>query len=215
MTHTEFYTHDLDEYILSHGKPEDETLYALYRETHLKFFNPRMISGYSQGKFLTLLAQLSKARFILEIGTFTGYSAICLAKGLNTGGMLHTIEIDDELESICRKYFAKAGVQDKITLHIGDAEEIVPKIEGSFDIIFLDAEKKEYPAYFELCANRLVSGGLLIADNVLWNGKVLDPNDHDKSTKAVEAFNQMVTNDKNFDNFILPIRDGLMIAQKK
>jgi len=215
MTNMELNAHDLDDYILQHGTPEDDVLYELYRETYLHHFNPRMISGYVQGKLLTLLVNLTQARKVLEIGTFTGYAAICLAKGLKPGGMLHTIEIDDELEAVSSKYFKKAGLDTQISLHIGDANKIIPTIEGSFDLIYLDAEKTEYPSYFELCSNRLVSGGILVADNVLWNGKVLNPKINDKSTLAVESFNQMVTNDNTFDNFIIPMRDGLMIARKK
>lgn len=207
--------HSLDNYLDEHASKPDDVLHELYRETHLRTVNPRMLSGYIQGCFLKLITQLTKAERILEIGTFTGYSAICMAQGMSKDGKLHTIEINDELESIARKYFEKANLNSKIHLHIGDACEIIPTIDELFDLVFIDGDKLEYLNYYELCLPKVRKGGLIMADNVLWSGKVLETDkEFDKHTLAVDIFNKKITQDPRVENFILPVRDGIMCITK-
>jgi len=206
----------LEDYINEHTSPEDELLHELYRETHLKIMHPRMLSGAAQGTLLQMLASLISAKRILEIGTYTGYSAICMARGMNPEGELHTIDIKEELYEIAHKYIVKAGFEKQITLHTGNALDIIPKIEGNFDLIFIDADKDNYPEYFKILVDRLHKGGLMITDNVLWSGKVVEPlaeNDFDKA--GILAFNKMVQEDDRVENVLLPLRDGLMLARKK
>ncbi len=206
----------LEHYILSCSEEEDEVLKELDRETNLHILNPRMLSGHLQGKILEMFSRMIRPDQILEIGTFTGYSAICLARGLKKGGRLHTIEIDDELESIARKYFIKAGLSDKIVEHIGPAVEIIPDLDTTFDLVFLDADKLEYCSYFDLVFDKLRPGGFILADNVLWNGKVLEtPPTKDSQTKGIIRFNEKIKNDSRVSQVILPIRDGLMLIRKK
>ena len=205
----------LDQYILDHISPEDDFLRELDRETHLKVLRSRMLSGHLQGQILSMISYMIRPKSILELGTFTGYSALCLAKGLAEGGRLHTIEIDDELESVARKYFEKSGMSDRIVQHIGDAREIIPTIEGTFDLVFVDADKREYPDYYRLVFDRIPVGGFLLADNILWNGKVVEPEAADEEqTRGILEFNDMVQNDPRVRNVILPVRDGIMILQK-
>jgi len=205
----------IEKYIDSHSTPEDQLLYELYRETNLKVMHPRMLSGAAQGRLLQMLASFISAKRILEIGTYTGYSAICLARGMDTLGELHTIDIKEELYEIAHKYIGKAGLENSIHQHIGDALDIIPQIEGNFDLIFIDADKKNYPRYFELLVERLNAGGLMIADNVLWGGKVVeDIQSNDKDTQGVIGFNKMVQEDIRVENVLLPIRDGLMLIRK-
>ena len=205
----------LDQYILTHISPEDDFLKELDRETHLKVLRSRMLSGHLQGQILSMISRMIRPKCILEIGTFTGYSALCLAKGLAEDGELHTIEIDDELESIARKYFRKAGMADRIFQHIGDAREIIPSIDRKFDLVFVDADKREYPDYYRLVFDRIPVGGFLLADNILWNGKVVEPEAADEEqTRGILEFNDMVQNDPRVRNVILPVRDGIMILQK-
>ena len=205
----------LEEYIDDHSSSEDPILYDLYRETHLTISHPRMLSGASQGVYLKMMASIISAKSILEIGTYTGYSAICLARGMDDNGMLHTIDIKEELFDIAQKYIHKAELQDKIKQHIGDALEVIPQIEGSFDLVFIDADKMNYSNYYELIIDRLQSGGLIIADNVLWAGKVIEEVlDSDADTKGIIAFNKMVQEDDRVENVILPLRDGLMLVRK-
>lgn len=189
-------------------------LYELERETHLKTLSPQMISGKVQGHLLTLLASLAKPKAALEIGTFTGYASICIAKGLPEGGMLHTIEINAELAAISRKYFEKAGLSDKITAHTGDARSVIPTLEGGFDFVFMDAAKFDYQFYYELVVARMNPGALLVADNVLWDGKVVTKSG-DADTLNMDAFNKLVHDDPRVVNVMLPIRDGILIARKK
>ena len=206
----------LEHYILSCSEEEDEVLKELDRETNLHILNPRMLSGHLQGKILEMFSRMIRPDQILEIGTFTGYSAICLARGLKKGGRLHTIEIDDELESIARKYFIKAGLSDKIVEHIGPAVEIIPALNKTFDLVFMDADKLEYCSYFDLVFDKLRPGGFILADNVLWNGKVLEtPPTKDSQTKGIIRFNEKIKNDSRVSQVILPIRDGLMLIRKK
>lgn len=188
-------------------------LYDLERETHLRTLSPQMISGKVQGHFLTLLSSLARPMLAIEIGTFTGYSSICIAKGLPEGGMLHTIEINPELAHISQKYFEKAQLADKITRHTGDAKHIIPSLGLRFDLAFMDAAKFDYPAYYELLVERLNPGGLLIADNVLWDGKVVSKAS-DADTVNMVAFNKMVHDDPRVENLMLPIRDGILVARR-
>lgn len=205
----------LDQYILDHISPEDDFLRELDRETHLKVLRSRMLSGHLQGQILSMISFMIRPKSILELGTFTGYSALCLAKGLAEGGVLHTIEIDDELESVARKYFGKSGMGDQIIQHIGDAREIIPTIEGTFDLVFIDADKREYPDYYRLVFDRIPMGGFLLADNILWNGKVVEPEAADEEqTRGILEFNDMVQRDSRVRNVILPVRDGIMLLQK-
>jgi len=205
----------LDQYILDHTSPEDDFLKELDRETHLKVLRSRMLSGHLQGQILSMISSMIKPQRILEIGTFTGYSALCLAKGLPENGQLHTIEIDDELESIARKYFRKSGMGSKIIQHIGDARQIISSLEQTFDLVFIDADKREYCDYYELVFDKISVGGFLLADNILWNGKVIDPHEaDDEQTRGILDFNDLVHNDKRVQNAILPVRDGIMLIQK-
>lgn len=206
----------IDKYILDHIEPEDAILKELDRETHLNVVGARMISGHLQGQVLTMLSNMIRPQFILEIGTFTGYSAICLAKGLKENGKLITIEIDDELESIAKKYFEKAGVQYKIEQRIGAALEIIPKLTQTFDLVFIDAHKPEYPAYYNAIFDKIKNGGYIIADNTLWSGKVLNkPAEDDFQTRGIIEFNSMIKNDERVEKVILPLRDGMTIIRKK
>ncbi len=209
---------DVEDYILAHTDPEPEVLYALRRQTHLRTIQPRMVSGHAQGALLTMLARLTAPRLALEVGTFTGYSAIALAMGMTTeGAVLHTVEIDDEREDFIRSYISRAKLSDRIVLHIGDVRNVVDQIVGQFDLMFVDGDKREYPAYYNLLLPRLRHGGLLLVDNVLWDGHVLDanvrPSDH--HTQAVKEFNDMVAADTRVEKIILPMRDGLMLVRKK
>lgn len=210
----DFLHHDLNNYIASFSSPEDEVLQALTRETFLKVQMPQMISGHLQGHFLQLLVQLMQCKNVLEIGTFTGYATLCMAKGLPTNGKITTLDINEELTSICNKYWEKAGIADKIEMHIGKALEIIPTLNQTWDLVFIDADKANYCAYFDAVIDQVKSGGLIVADNVLWSGKVLLEN-KDKDTQNIHAYNEKVHNDLRVENFILPIRDGLNIARKK
>jgi len=210
------FTKELERYIVNHIDEEDDILRELDRETHLKILGSRMISGHLQGAVLTMLSKMIQPESILEIGTFTGYSAICLAKGLQPGGKLVTLEIDDELESIARKYIEMAGLQDQIIQKIGPALEIIPELTGPFDLVFIDAHKPEYSAYYEAVFDKVNSGGYIFADNTLWSGKVLEkPAADDWQTQGIIAFNSLIKNDKRVEKVILPIRDGMTVIRKK
>ncbi len=202
-------------YIESFTTPEPEILSELYRETYLKVLNPRMISGKYQGCFLSLLSQILQPSNILELGTFTGYSAICLAKGLAQNGKLYTIDINDELEDIVNKYIEKSGNSNRIEYINGDAKNIITLLDKTFDLVFIDAEKREYNEYFDLVKDKIRVGGILLADNVLWNGKVVDKSEeNDPATKSIKLFNQRLKESDQFEIIILPIRDGLLMARK-
>ncbi len=206
----------LEKYIEQHSKPEDAVLNELNRETHLKVMMPRMLSGHIQGKLLESLSFMMRPQRILEIGTYTGYSAICLAKGMLEKGLLHTIEIKDELESVIHKYFKKSGLENKIKLHIGNALDIIPQIDENFDLVFIDADKRSYLDYYQAVLPKLRSGGFILADNVLWDGKVVQPiKPSDTYTRSIMAFNEFVVQDSRVENFILPLRDGISIIRKK
>ena len=206
----------MEKYILEHIDPEDDILKQLDRETNLKVLNPRMLSGHLQGQVLSILTRMIRPKNILELGTYTGYSAICLAKGLQPGGKLITIEIDDELESLAKKYFVKAGLQDKIKQITGPALEIIPDLTGTFDLVFIDADKREYSEYYRLIFDKVNSGGYIIADNTLWNGKVIEsPLSRDARTLGIVKFNEMIKNDTRVEKVILPLRDGMTLIRKK
>lgn len=207
---------EIEKYILSHIEPEDLILKELDRETHLNVIGARMISGHLQGQVLTMLSKMIRPQYILEIGTFTGYSAICLAKGLKKDGKLITIEIDDELENLAKKYFKKAGIQHLTEQRIGAALEIIPTLKQNFDLVFIDAHKPEYPAYYKAVFDKVKSGGYIIADNTLWSGKVLEtPAIDDLQTRGIVEFNSIIKNDERVEKVILPLRDGMTVIRKK
>lgn len=203
----------IETYITQHSSAEDEVLRELSRETHLKVQMPQMVSGNMQGQFLEMFSRMLQPKCILEIGTFTGYSAICLAKGLAASGLLYTIDVNEELQPMCARYFEKANLPSKIKHLIGDARKIIPELNETFDLVFIDADKINYANYYDLVIDKLRRGGFIIADNVLWSGKVLDEK-KDKDTLAIHQFNQKLADDNRVRNFILPLRDGLNIAQK-
>ncbi|WP_163709359.1 O-methyltransferase [Mangrovibacterium lignilyticum] len=207
--------YELDKYILEHSSPEDPVLYELDRETNISILRPRMLSGHIQGMLLTMLSHMIQPKRILEIGTFTGYSAICLAKGLSEDGKLHTIELNDELEWIASKYIEKAGLHNQIVQHIGDACEIIPTLAETFDFVFLDGNKREYSRYYDLVFDQVSPGGYILADNILWDGKVVEKVDpRDEQTIGILEFNQKVKDDARVSQVILPLRDGLMLIRK-
>ena len=205
----------LIDYAEQYTKPESELLYRLNRETHLKLIRSRMLSGHMQGRMLQFISQMLNPSQILEIGTFTGYSAICLASGLQKGGMLYTIDKDPELEDMILKYFKEAKLLNKIKLYLGDALEIIPKIDKAFDLVFIDADKENYVNYYELVFDKVRKGGFILADNALWDGKVLEtPKSNDKEAKGIIEFNNHILNDNRVENILLPHRDGLQIIRK-
>ena len=206
----------LENYILEHTAPESEILAELNRETQHKILLPRMLSGHLQGKILEMISQMIQPSYILEIGTYTGYSAICLAKGLKDGGILHTIEINDELESFTRGFIQKSGLESKIKFHIGDASQIIPQLPDQVDLAFIDADKRQYLDYYKLIIEKVRVGGFILADNVLWSGKVTEPLlENDEYTRGIMEFNDFVHNDPRVENIILPIRDGIMLLRKR
>jgi len=206
---------DMEDYILNHIDPEEAILYELNRFTNLKVMHPRMLSGHLQGKILRMLSIMIKPDQILEIGTYTGYSAICLAQGLAEQGHLHTIEVNDEIVEIASSFIERMNLQSKITLHVGNALEIIPTFSQSFDLVFIDGEKSEYLNYYQLVIDKVKPGGYILADNILWSGKVLEQEDaNDYFTKGIKEFNNFMKSDHRVEKVILPIRDGLMILRK-
>lgn len=202
-------------YSISKSEKESKLLNDLYRETYLKVLNPRMISGHYQGRILSLISKIISPKKILEIGTYTGYSAICLCEGLDNDGVLHTIDNNKELIEIQNKYFKKANLTNKIVQHSGDAKNILPSLDEEFDIVFIDADKESYPEYYDLIINKVSSGGIIIADNILWSGKILEKvGKDDQATKSIIEFNNKIIEDDRVKNIILPIRDGLNIVRK-
>lgn len=207
---------EIDEYIKLHIIPEEDFLYELDRETNLSFVHSRMLSGHIQGKILYMLCAMTSPRRVLELGTFTGYSAINMALALPHDALLHTIELRDENEEIISKYIEKAGLSDKIVCHFGDIESIVPSLDEMFDLVFIDADKREYVDYYNLVFDKVTKGGYIIVDNVLWDGKVVDSREQDDpQTAGILAFNELIINDDRVENVILPIRDGMMVIRKK
>lgn len=207
----------LNDYILNHIDAEPEHLYRLERDTHLRLLYSRMCSGHLQGRLLKMLVRMAKPVRILELGTFSGYSAQCLAEGLLSGdAQVHTIEIEDELEDFLRQHFADSPVGHRIHLHIGDARQILPQLNLMFDLVFIDANKRHYPQYYELVLPWLTPGGFIIADNTLWDGHVTDPAyDHDHQTQGIRQFNDYVAADNRVEQVIVPLRDGLTLIRKK
>jgi len=206
----------LEQYILDHMDEEDEVLAELNRETNLKILRPRMLSGHIQGKFLEMISKMIQPEKILEIGTYTGYSSICLSRGLKENGCLHTIEMNDELESVILKYFRKAQVEHKIQMHIGDALEIIPQIDELFDLVFIDGDKTQYMDYYTLTFEKVKQGGYFLIDNILWSGKITEkPASNDYQTKALIEFNDFIKNDSRIEKCILPFRDGIYLLRKK
>ena len=205
----------IEDYIRKNSSKEPEILKDLNKETYLKVLNPRMLSGHIQGRFLSIITKLIKPKKILEIGTYTGYSAICMAEGLIENGIIHTIDINEELVSIQNKYFAKSKCNNSIMQHVGDARSIIKNINEKFDLVFLDADKENYIEYYELVIEKVKKGGLIIADNVLWTGKVVEPEkDDDELTQYLIDFNKMINEDDRVENIILPLRDGLNVILK-
>ncbi len=204
----------LEDYIQNHSEDEPEILQELTRETHLKIVRPRMLTGHFQGRVLSMLSKIINPKNILEIGTYTGYSAICLAEGMQKDGTLYTIDINPELTAIQRRYFDKSGFGKQIVQHTGNAQDIVPKLDIVFDLVFIDAEKTEYPNYLEAVLKKTKTGSIILSDNVLWSGKVVEPVDpKDKATKTVLAYNKALKEDSRLETVLLPIRDGLTLSR--
>ncbi|MEZ5196971.1 MAG: O-methyltransferase [Bacteroidales bacterium] len=206
----------LTKYIEEHTTPESELLYKLDRETHLKTFYPRMLSGNTQGKFLEMISCMIRPEAILEIGTFTGYSAICLSRGLTETGVLHTIEINPEIQNISEKYIKMTDYSQKIKRYIGNALEVIPTIDETFDLVFIDADKENYLSYYKLVYDKVCPGGFILADNALWGGKVIQEiNNSDKETRGILEFNDFIQNDNRVENVLVSLRDGIMMIRKK
>ena len=210
MTNTQ---KSIQQYCQEHTSPPSLILQDLERQTYLKTLAPQMISGYFQGRLLSMVSQMIRPKTILEIGTFTGYSAICLAEGLPPDGKLHTIEVNPEYQSLSHQYFTEAGLSNKIEQYLGDALTIVPQLNLTFDLVFIDASKVSYPIYFDLIFEKITSGGYILVDNMLWSGKVLEDDD-DPETATLRDFAKSLQDDSRIENILLPIRDGLMICRK-
>jgi len=212
-----FIPEKLDNYVVAHTEDEPELLDHLNRETYQKILQPRMLSGAYQGRVLSMISKLINPKNILEIGTYTGYSALCLAEGMQDSGALHTIDINEELIDFQRKYFDKSDYGNQIHQHLGDALKIIPKLDISFDLVFIDADKENYSNYFNIIIDKLNTGGIILSDNVLWSGKILETTfkKDDTSTPALIEYNALLKADKRVETVVLPIRDGLTISRKK
>ena len=212
----DFLPKEIEEYALKNSDAELDVLKCLNRETHLKMTMPQMLSGHMQGLMLQMFSKMIRPKNILEIGTFTGYSAICLAQGLQDGGKLHTIDVNEEFKEIITRYIKEAGLEGRIQLHIGSAVNILPLLKEEFDLVFIDADKENYSTYYDLVFPKVKQGGFIIADNVLWSGKILNsPMKMDVETKSLYDYSQKIQSDSRVENVLLPLRDGLMIARKK
>ena len=211
-----FIPQNLDDYVVNHSENEPELLQQLNRETYQKILQPRMLSGHYQGRVLSMISKLTNPKNILEIGTYTGYSALCLAEGLQANGELDTIDINEELQDFSQKYFDKSDYSKQIVQHLGDALEIIPKLDKTFDLVFIDADKENYSNYFNIIIDKLNPGGIILSDNVLWSGKILDTTikKDDTSTPALIEYNKLLKNDNRVETVVLPIRDGLTISRK-
>ncbi len=209
----DFIPSNITAYAEEHTSQESPLLKRINRETHVGVMRPRMLSGHLQGRFLSMISHMIHANVILEVGTYTGYSTLCLAEGLPPGGKLITIEINEELESRVRNYFQEAAKQQVIDLRIGDALKIIPSLPGPFDLVWIDADKENYGLYYDLIIEKVPSGGFILADNVLWSGKVVDKA-ADKDTKAMVVFNQKIRKDPRVENVLMPVRDGIMMMRK-
>jgi predicted O-methyltransferase YrrM len=206
----------LENYILQHLDPEEELLHTLYRETHLTQINPRMASGHLQGRVLTMLCRMIRPKRILELGTFTGYAALCMAAALPSDGELHTIEIDDELEPVIRRYLDQSTDGNKVYLHIGNTLDVIPRLKAPFELVYMDADKRQYIEDYEAVLPLVSKGGFILADNTLWGGKVLnEPHSGDKQTAGVRRFNEHIAHDNRVEKAIIPMRDGLTLLMKK
>ncbi|GHA46044.1 O-methyltransferase [Salinimicrobium marinum] len=211
-----FLPQEIDDYVVKHSAKEPELLQQLNRETNQKVLQPRMLSGHYQGRILSMISKLVQPASILEIGTYTGYSALCLAEGMKPGGVLHTIDVNEELFDLQKKYFEASPFSNQIIQHLGDATEVIPTLETDYDLVFIDADKPNYPRYFELIMERLKPGGIIISDNVLWSGKVIEPlKEGDESTAALLEYNRLLEEDIRLETVMLPIRDGLTISRRK
>lgn len=206
----------IEKYILDHSSSQDPILHELFRQTNLTLFHPRRSTDHLSGLFLEMISKMVRPSRILEIGTFSGYGTISLSRGLQDDGLIHSIEINDELEDFILEGFEKAGIKDKVILHIGDALEIIPTIEDSFDLVFIDAEKNQYSEYFDQIIDKVKPGGFILADNVLWSGKVVEDNipGNDHFTKGILDFNKKVQIDSRVENLLLPVYDGIMVIRK-
>ncbi|WP_373057031.1 O-methyltransferase [Zunongwangia sp. H14] len=212
----DFLPQNIEDYIVEHSQKEPELLGKLNRETHQKILQPRMLSGHYQGRVLSLLSKIIKPHTILEIGTYTGYSALSLAEGLSQNGILHTIDINEELFDFQKKYFEASPYKKNIRQYLGNAVEIIPQIEDNFDLVFIDADKPNYPTYFNIIIEKMNPGGVILSDNVLWSGKIVeDVKPDDVSTAALLEYNKMLATDERIETVILPIRDGLTLSRKK
>lgn len=206
----------IEEYILNHIDEEGDLLKALNRDAHVNLMRPRMLSGHLQGRLLKMFCRMIQPKYILEIGTYTAYATLCLAEGADDDAEIHTIEVNDELEDFIKKHLYKTKLKDKIHLHIGDAMEIIPTLDYTFDLVFIDANKRVYSEYYNLIFDKVRPGGLIIADNTLWDGKVLDvPKSGDKQTIGIQHFNNMIAEDDRIEKVIIPLRDGLTLIWKK
>lgn len=211
----DFFPPEISAYAERYTQDESPVLKELNRETYSNVLVPRMLSGHLQGRVLCMLSNMIKPKNILEIGTYTGYSAICLSEGLQPGGMVHTIDVNEELEEMVHRYLQKAGCENKVKTYFGNAKEIIPSLNLMFDIVFIDADKENYSNYFDLAFPKVPVGGYLLADNVLWSGNVIQPEtEMDTETKAIHSFNKKVYKDKRVENVIFPIRDGIMVMRK-
>lgn len=206
---------DIEKYIDEHSEQEPEVLARLSRATHQKILRPRMLSGNLQGQLLKMLCRMNHARRVLELGTFTGYAAISMAMGLEDDGVVHTVDINDEIEEFTRGYIDRSGLSDRIVFHIGDACEIIPQLDEMFDLVFIDADKRQYADYYRLVFDKVRPGGIIVADDVLWEGKVVDEASRDAQTRGILDFNALVQADERVENLLLPIRHGLMLIRKK
>ena len=210
------FTDEIDTYILSHIDEEGELLSALNRDAHVNLLRPRMLSGHLQGRILKMFCRMTRPRRVLEIGTYTAYATLCMAEGLDEDGLIHTIEINDEMEDFIQKYLPRSPHKDKIRLHIGDAMEIIPRLDETFDMVFIDADKRQYAAYYDLVFPYVRKGGLILADNTLWDGMVVENTPpSDKQTQGILFFNEKIKNDDRIEKVILPLRDGLTMMWKK
>ena len=210
----EFLSEDLQHYVEDHSEPESDLLQQINRETHLHVLKPRMLSGHLQGRVLSMLSHKIKPTNILEIGTYTGYAALCMAEGLNAKGKLITIDNNEELSIRTKSYFQSSSWANQIEMHIGNALDVIPTLKENWDLVFIDADKSNYANYFDLVIDQVNQGGFIIADNVLWSGKVFDTSKNDKDTVAIRAFNDKMHKDSRVQNVMFPIRDGLMILRK-
>lgn len=212
----EFIDEKLSKYAEKHTTPENELIKSLNRDTHANVLAPRMLSGHLQGRLLSLFSKMIQPKAILEIGTYTGYASLCLAEGLTKDGILHTIDINEELEIRIQKYFNQSTYKNQIKLHIGNALEIIPAINQKFDLVFIDADKENYSKYYDLLIDQMPSGGIIMADNVLWSGKVINQEDinTDNDTRELDHFNAKVQSDPRVENILIPVRDGIMVARK-